>query len=917
MPHKPQDFAGTECNNLITQGDVVLENRYVRTTLIEETLDEQMLSWERDDGTLVLIPAVAILGLPISVISPDEGHDTTAPQKITKGRKQRYVGTDRVILPGMKEPKPPRTILRVEASELADKLKNDERLKTLSSRQVEILRQRGELNLARKSGVPLTVQLYERPSANVVASKIKLPATPQDTSAVTSTVAFSSHPGFLFRHLLETAFGGDETAAIRAFLADPRSGDAHDSSLPQSDVIKSLDDNTFNVLFYIIKETMDWKGEGREARKHALPQFSIGLVQVFKQTQRLKGFSRGRLIESVTLGPEETVSVEVFTYDRTLEQREDTRSTEVTSEMERTRNQSQTIDLTNSIENTVGASVGAELGVSLPIEAVSVDASVNNDVSAEITTRNQTTANLLTEASSRAAETYKATHQVKTLTRRETGTETRTTRTFSNPNLGRTLNLHHFEVVGHYETTTMAEEDPQFCLLVETPQIGPFDRDWIRAHHDFLDDVLKHDVYREGLQAANMLAAQEWLDELAAAEKRAQEEEKQRQAELEAETPPDNYLPNKGIFATAKRLREKLELFTGMGSVEDAVLTLADHVNPFTGISTNRLVEAEDLISRWAWWTQFGAAYPGTPEAAKAYIEAYDSIAGRTSDPKAPDDMIQAVGEFVDRFDDDWLMGLKLFGTAYILAELMVLPAMTNPALYLYIMKLLYTPNDRGIPKTISSARADFAQHKAKQSAETLVPPAPKQEKLKPENLPPKPPRAFSEKDLAQAHANMGRLILHLEANTAHYNNEYYNREDPALRIDRLTQMGVARFVGNRLLGFAGTRSIYPLNQQALEEDTRGYLQTLIPKYTDFSVDEATTTFTLPTGGFVSEAVLGECEALEPYLQERRRMDLRTRELQNQLLEKRLLENGYEPPAPGADALDGPADSPAAIEGPQ
>ena len=676
-------------------------------------------------------------------------------------------------------------------------------------------------------------------------------------------------------------------AAILAFIADPRSGEFHDGSQPRNETVSALPDNAFEVLFMILKGQSEWN-RMQTAPTPPLPQFAIGLVQVFKQTQHLKGFSRGRLIESVTLGPEEEVSVEVFSFDRTVEQREDTRSTEVTSEVERTRNQSQSFEISNEIENTVGASVGAELGVSLPIEAVSVDASVNNDVSAEITTRNQSTANLLTEASSRASEKYKATHQVKTLTRREFGEETRTTRTFKNPNLGRTLNLHHFEVVGHYETTTKPDNKPQFCILVETPQIGPFDRDWIRAHHDFLDEVLKHDVYRQGLNAANMLAAQEWMDELAAAEKRAREEELQRVAQEQAAEPPENYLPNKGIFATSKRLREKLELFLNIGTMENAISTIADHLNPFNDVSVASLRDAEDLLSKWAWWTQFEAAYPGMQEAAKKFARDYDDISERSSDPASAEDMIAAVGEFADRFDDDWLMGLKLFGAAYIISYLMFIPAMTNPAVYLYVMKLLYFPNDKGIPKVISSARADFAQHKAKQSAETLVPPAPPAEALKPENLPPKPPRAFSEKELAEAHAQMGRLILHLEKNASHYNNEFYKREDPALRIDRLTQLGIAKFAGNRLLGFAGTQSIYPLNIQALEEETRKYLESLIPEKLEFDVDQATTSTTIPTGGFVSEAVMGQCEALEPYLVERRKHDLRARELENKLLESRL-----------------------------
>lgn len=896
MPDMLQDFKGSNCDNIVAQGDVVFEQRYVRTTVIEESLDSQLLEWEKKENTILTFPAQVVVGLPISLISGDEAYSMTSPQKISRRKKNDlYVGTDRVVLPGTHYPGPSRRILKVRERDLNRKSKPAP-LNNLTAGQVSKLRLTGEITVSRKSEAPLTLRLTRAASAKVQMASGKSQPGKQPTFSSSAFAVVDEHS--IFRHVVDTLFNGNLRAAAEALLADPRAGSLHVEEYADSAELASLPDDTFEHLLAILQMHPNWQNLVQNAPKPELPQFSIGLVQVFKQTQRLKGFSRGRLIESVTLGPEESVSVEVFSFDRTVEQTEQTRSIESTSELERTRNQSQSVEIGNDIERTVNASVGAELGVSLPIEAVSVDASVSNNVSAEIATRNQTTANLLTEASSRAAETYKSTHQVKTLTRRETGTETRTTRSFKNPNLGRTLNLHHFEVVGHYETKTTLDEDTQFCLLVETPEIGPFDRDWIRAHHDFLDNVLTHDVYRQGLEAANLLAAQEWLDELAAAEKRAREEELQRIAQETADAPADNYIPNKGIFATAKRLREKAKLYEDLGTMESAVETLADHLNPFANVSVNAIADAEDLISRWAWWTQFGAAYPGAHEALQKFSKDYDDAIARSSQPDSADDLIAAVGELTELFDDDWLMALKLFGAAYIISYLMFIPAMVNAAVYLYVMKLLYVPNDKGIPKIISSARADYAQHKAKQSAETLAPPAPAEETLKPENLPPKPPRAYSEKELAEAHASMGRLILHLEQNKSHYNNEFYKREDPALRIDRLTQLGIARFAGNRLLGFAGTRSIYPLNLQALSTETQTYLQGLVPSHTNFDVDQATTTSTIPTGGFVSEAVLGECEALEPYLLERRKQDLRTRELQNLILEQRLSNPGAAPTDP-------------------
>lgn len=897
MPQDLQDFQADNCTNIIPQGDIVSEHRYVRTTLIEENLNDQLISWKKPDGSIFTLQTKALLGLPIWQISKDEGYQATSPQKVPwKPGQHLDIGTDLVVLPGSSNLGPSREIVKVYEEDIISQSEAVKKvMKRLTTEQQKILRHNREVTVEQKGSVPLTVRMITKG----IGLKTKKEQQNTEFSDINNVVFRSGKTwSSLFRTLIDNEFNGDLPSAIEAFLADPRSGEYHDNCYTPNPTITDLPDNAFNIFFAKITAKPNWRDLVRIAPTPAQSQFLIGLVQVFKQTQKLTGFSRGRLIESVTLGPEETVSVEVFSFDRTTEEQEDTRSVETRSELERTSKQSQTVELSSDIESTIGASIGAELGASLPIEGVSVNASINNDVSAEIANRNQTTANLLGEASSRAAESYKATHQVKTLTRREFGTETRTTRTFKNPNLGRTLNLHHFEVMGHYVTETTVDEEAQFCLLVETPQIGPFDRDWIRAHHDFLDEVLRHDAYRKGLEAANLLAAEEWLNELAAAEKRAREEELQRMAEARAAAETaENYIQNKGIFATAKRLNSKLSLFLEIGSMENAINTIAKYVDPFDfDVTTSDIKKAEDLLSKWAWWTQLEAAYPGIHEAAQAFSKSYNRAKDNSHDPASADDMIAAVGEFAERFDDDWLTALKLFGAAYILAELMIFSALTNPVVYLYVMKLLYAPNNKGIPKIISTARAEFAEHKMLQKMETLPSPTPAADTLKPENMPPKPPRAYSEKELAQAHANMGRLVLHLQKNAAHYNNEYYKREDPALRMDRLSQLGVARFVGNRLLGFAGTRSIYPLNVQALESKTQVYLQTLIPDNSNFSIDEAKRTFTIPTGGFVTESIVGQCDALEPYLLKRREFDERRRELENKMFEVRISAAGGDQP---------------------
>jgi len=133
-----------------------------------------------------------------------------------------------------------------------------------------------------------------------------------------------------------------------------------------------------------------------------------------------------------------------------------------------------------------------------------------------------------------------------------------------------------------------------------------------------------------------------------------------------------------------------------------------------------------------------------------------------------------------------------------------------------------------------------------------------------------------------------------LNAHEAYYRNEYYKREDPALRMQRLEGLGVAAFVENTILGFSGTGALYPLKTSSIPASARQQLEALLTKLDDDATSRANespsmeTKISMPTNGIVSEVVLGQCEALEPYLLERRAQDLQERALKNQLLEAQL-----------------------------
>lgn len=883
------------CEGLLPQGEVVEKRDYVRVTLLNMSLDDVVDLQGTEQG----FPTGFVMGLPMALIDSKFGYQATQAAKVDVGRSKLLLGRDGVFLPGFSATHRKRyeTYWVTEREVATGKINAGKTSLELDNKaKAELLRNGEAVFPGEKKNIAIRVQQAGLPAFTPDEPKPNL-----HFSQTNLNVFSTGRTGYeLFIDHLR-GLGSSMEDIINGFLADARAGDWHNDELKAWKTwIPQLPDDVYNDYLSRLKMDSAWP---RLAAPPRFPSYLIAMVNVYHQTQTLLGYSRGRLLESVTLGPEETIEVEVFSWDRSITERSDEYSTKFESTTERERNFSTNVQMTSDMESSIGANVGGNLGVGLPIEAVQVDGGVEGGIDTEMRTRNENTIDLLSKATSKSSERFTATHQVKTLSRRETGTETRTTRTFKNPNLGRTLDVHHFEVVANYKVSTELEDKLRLALLVENEGLDVSDREWIRANHHYLDEVLLHDVYREGLEAAQVLAAQEWIDDLAAAEKRAEEAERQRLAESEEEDDDSApSLPRVGIFDKALKMQEAFKELLRY-NIHDAVDVIIRFHSLQMGITEQELSEADQIVSRVAWWTQFKLAYPAMTGLAPQFVTDIDQAKGMTDPTRQKELVISAVGSIVNNLDDDWLLGLKTFGAAVVLYEL-TLPVALNPVAYAYMMKLMYSPNDMGLQKLISRIRADYTQHEAKQTVEALSPPAPKADTLSPADRITSPPRAYSQKDLAQAHAAFGRLKVHLDAHEMYYRNEYFKREDPALRMQRLQSMGVAEFVENSLMGFAGTAAIYPLKVSALPPDTREKLEGLVKPKEDAGktpVVPQEVEITMPTGGVTSEVSMGQCEALEPHLLQLRAIDLQMAQAQ-----VKMVEAGLQNPVPGdnADSTD-------------
>ena len=192
----------------------------------------------------------------------------------------------------------------------------------------------------------------------------------------------------------------------------------------------------------------------------------------------------------------------------------------------------------------------------------------------------------------------------------------------------------------------------------------------------------------------------------------------------------------------------------------------------------------------------------------------------------------------------------------------------------------LATGTDLGLPEMIDKARRQLRQVEQVQEQVTVAAvaaPTDADAAAAAPSGPPPMPQVFSLQDLAQANADFAALQLHLETHKIFYQNEIWRVEDVNARHERLKIMALGRFVENRLLGFAGSKAIYPLRLSALSPDV---VKTLKDKYAAFREEDIKSyqsDVALPTAGVHMESLLGQCEALEPYMQERRSIDLQAR----------------------------------------
>lgn len=241
------------------------------------------------------------------------------------------------------------------------------------------------------------------------------------------------------------------------------------------------------------------------------PILELVLALQWRQRWKLAGYSRGALLSSVSLAPQEQTTVEIFTWDRRRRESERTSSVEVNNNFDSSDTTRDTTDVFNETKRSSNLTWNLQGGLTLPITTgvtLTAGGSVQNQQTMEGISRS--TSNHVHDVIFKSATTVKVARQTKVSESVEYGSEQRVSRTLANPNMCRVLNLDFYEVLSHYQVSTSFDRDAtQLCVLVPNPVTPSFTRLTVRANESALRRALLERSLDDAFDAVRLLAARD------------------------------------------------------------------------------------------------------------------------------------------------------------------------------------------------------------------------------------------------------------------------------------------------------------------------------------------------------------------------------------------------------------------------
>jgi len=249
---------------------------------------------------------------------------------------------------------------------------------------------------------------------------------------------------------------------------------------------------------------------GNASAADLLPM-SLALYLPFRQQWKLRGYNRGRLVNSFTLAPQEEQTIEVFKWDRMSRSLESTDSFESEDTSESASTRRDTRDVARDVARQTGFETNSSGKVGFKVGVVNADLSAGFNAKAGINDAEKETRSAISEATTRSTGRVRASRTLKVVESREQGQESRTTRKLRNPNNCHTLTVAFSEILANYRVETQVRADAaRLVVLVNSATLRAIDHftaSNIREHETPLRLALMDRTLADGFDAARFLDA--------------------------------------------------------------------------------------------------------------------------------------------------------------------------------------------------------------------------------------------------------------------------------------------------------------------------------------------------------------------------------------------------------------------------
>jgi hypothetical protein len=303
--------------------------------------------------------------------------------------------------------------------------------------------------------------------------------------------------------------------------------------LPPGDVVEEIEFEKFfrlGLVFGDLREVSDKKLE--QLKKAASPQekggkgkaevnveidpfnLPIAVYMPFLQQWQLDGYTRGRVVNSFSLGPHEEQTVEIFTWAKSGSTLTSSMTFEEEQQTESSGTRRDAGDVAHDVAHQAGFETSTTGKVGFTVGVAKFDLGAQAGGKAAMNDGEKETREQITEATSRSTGRVRTQRTLTVTETQEAGREERVTRKLTNPNECHTLTVPFFEVLANYQVSTFVRADQvRLVALIQSSTLNnlltTIDRAFVRSHETALRLALLDSTLVDGFDAARFLDARD------------------------------------------------------------------------------------------------------------------------------------------------------------------------------------------------------------------------------------------------------------------------------------------------------------------------------------------------------------------------------------------------------------------------